>query len=341
MVGRQSLANVDFSDDEEFDDEEYQQFINSSYGVCGVHVLAGHGSVTDEKKCGSYRGRWGCLNTQGHALPLQLQGEKSWEQVYQHPVFYSCHKWTCPRCFRSNVNREARRAEYRLKKAEERLGLKCEHVIASVPPERYSLTVAQMRALCIKALKSRGWMGGAILFHAFRLNRSTGYWFFSPHFHTLSIPSSTYLCRNCAKRLCSECHGFEWLTRERFERDGWIVKVAVDNQGRGVAGERRSIFDTLKYQLSHCSVSTEQKRSVVVTWYGTCSYRQLTDIKYTPKKAECPYCGQKLVKVRYLGSRHLCVDRESPDFKYESHEDLVENGVLVWEEVAEAMDVGG
>ncbi len=338
MTDRQSLANVDFPDNEEFDDEEYQKFVNDSYGNCGVNQLVGHGPVTNEN-CGKYRGRWGCLNVEGHELPLQLQGEKWREQVYQHPVFYRCHKLTCPICFRSSLYREARSIEFRSLEAEKQFG-KCEHIVASVPPERYSLSLDELYRLLFEALGRRGVIGGCVIRHAFRLNRATGYWFFSPHFHILGFVAGGYRCRSCTKQFCSECHGFEGRTRECFKRDGWIVKVAVDNEGRGVAGERRSIFDTAKYQLSHASVRTDRKRSGVVTWFGVCSYRKLK-VKYVAKKSVCPYCGRRLVKVRYLGSRCLCVDRKSPDFRVESHEDLVENGVAVWEEVAEAMDVRG
>lgn len=330
MVDSLSLSNVDFPDDEEFDDDTHQSFINSSYGVCGSNQLVGHGSVTSEN-CGTYRGRYGCLNTKGHELALQLEGKKWRGQIYQHAVFYSCHKPSCPKCFRSWMVREAKAIEFRLLEAERYYG-KTEHIVASVPPERYGLSFLATRALTQKALVRRGVIGGCMIYHAFRENKSTGYWFFSPHWHVLGFVKGGYKCRSCVKQICSVCHGFEAHTRECFEQDGYIVKVAVDNEGRGAAGVRRSVLDTAKYQLSHASVRTDCKRPQVVTWFGVCSYRKLR-VKYEPKKAACPICGGKLVRLRYSGNKCFCIDRNSVDFVFESVEDLEEDGVEVWEEV--------
>ena len=335
----QSLTSVELSEDEEFDDERYEEFVNDSYGVHGANQLVGHGSVTNEN-CGTYRGRYGCLNTEGHELPLQLRGEKWKKQVFQHPVFYSCHKPSCPKCFRSWMVREARAIEFRLSESSKVLGKKTgvvEHIVASVPPERYSLGFVAMRALTLKALVSRGVIGGCMIYHAFRENKATGYWYFSPHWHVLGFIEGGYKCRSCVKQYCSECHGFEGHTRRRFEKDGYIIKVAQDEQG--VAGERRSPYQTAKYQLSHASIRTDSKRPQVVTWFGICSYRKLK-VKYVPKQAVCPYCGRKLVRIRYDGTRYFCIDRNSPDFVSESHEDLNENGAEVWSEIA-SVDYGG
>lgn len=325
-----SLANVDFNDDEEFDNDRYEKFVNSSYGTFGANQLVGHGSVTNEN-CGKYRGRYGCLNDKEHELPLQLQGKKWKKQVYHHPVFYSCHKPSCPKCFRSWMVREGRSIEYRLLEAEKSFG-KTEHIVASVPPERYGLSFNAMRGLTLKALARRRVIGGCLIYHAFRENKLTRYWFFAPHWHILSFIEGGYKCRSCVKQLCSSCHGFEGHTRQCFEKDGFIVKVAVDHQGRGVAGERKSIYETAKYQLSHASIRTDCKRPKVVTWFGVCSYRKL-HVKYVPKKSVCPLCGGELVRLRYLGSKRFCLDRDSPDFEFESVDDLEENGAVVWEEI--------
>lgn len=324
-----SLANVDFSDDEEFDDDTYQKFVNSSYATCGANQLVGHGSVTNEN-CGKFRGRYGCLDTVSHEFPLLLQGEK-WEgQVFQHPVFYSCHRPSCPVCFRSWMVREARAVEARLVEAEKFHG-RAEHIVASVPLERYGLSFLGMRVLTLKALTVRGVVGGVMIYHAFRENRSTGFWYFSPHWHVLGFIDGGYSCRGC-KKVCSahDCHGFEVHTRECFEKDGFIVKIAQDKFG--VAGVRDSLFKTVKYQLSHASIRTDVKRPHVCTWFGVVSYRKLK-FKYVPKKAVCPYCSGKLVRVRYVGDKYFCIDRDSPDFVSSSHEDLAEDGVVLWEEI--------
>jgi hypothetical protein len=56
-------------------------------------------------------------------------------------------------------------------------------------------------------------------------------------------------------------------------------------------------------------------------------------VKVEKPKAMCPYCGRELVKLRYFGMKHFAVDRESPDFKYNSLDDLEEDGRVVWQEV--------
>jgi hypothetical protein len=328
-----SLSNVDFPDDEEFDDKRYVKFVNERYGVYGANELVGHGVVTDPEKCGMYRGRYGCLNVEGHELPLQLRGEQNWrEQVYHKAVFYSCHKPSCPRCFPSWMGREAGAIEARLLEAEKQYG-KVEHIVASVPPERYGLDFKPMRALTLEAAKRRGIIGGCMIYHAFRENKNTGYWYFSPHWHILGVIDGGYKCRTCVKKFCSTCHGFEAHTRECFKKDGYIVKVAVDKEGLGEAGERKSIFKTARYQLSHASIRTDCKRPQVVSWFGVCSYRKLK-AKYVPKKASCPYCGGALVRLHYIGNKCFCIDRNSSAFVPESHDDLKEDGVVIFLEAA-------
>src|SRR5271157_359241 len=70
-----------------FADASPVRFVNSAYGACGIYRLVGHGPVTSEL-CASYRGRYGCLETELHKLPLQLRGKKWENQIFQHPVFY-------------------------------------------------------------------------------------------------------------------------------------------------------------------------------------------------------------------------------------------------------------
>lgn len=336
MVVEASLANVDFSD-EEFGEERYNDFINDTYGVFGDNVLVGHGEACENG--GKYRGRFGCLNIEGHVLALQLCGEKSEEQVYQRPVFYSCHCPSCPKCWRSWLLREARAIEARLTEAAKRYGA-VEHLVVSVPPERYGLDFKPMRALVLKAAARRGCIGGCAIYHAFR-ETDSGYWYFSPHWHLLCFLEGGYECRSCSKcvnGVCLDlsCHGFEAHTRKCFNTDGFIVKVAQDRTG--VAGMRISVFETSKYQLSHAAFRKDCKRPNIVTWWGICSYRRL-HFKYVPKKSVCPYCSSPLVRLLYTGSKVFDFDRNSATFVREPHEDLKEDGILVW--AAVETDFGG
>lgn len=320
-----SLSNVDEHDFEEPDVGSF--VIGHDWGTLGARQMVGHGSVTNDN-CGTYRGRYGCLHTELHELPLMLDGKKWKGQVYHHPVFYSCHKPSCPVCFRSWAFREAGEIDTRLAEASKRFGL-VEHIIASVPLSSYGLSDEGLRAKTVKALAVRGIVGGCLIFHGFRYKETRG-WYWSPHFHVLGFIKGGYKCRSCVKQLCSSCCGFEAHTRRCFEKDGFIVKIAEDRYG--VKGVRGSVSETAKYQLSHASIRTDVKRPHAVFWYGVCSYRKLK-VKVEKRKASCPCCGRELIRLRYFGMKRFVLDRDSPYFVYESFDDLEEEGRVVWEEV--------
>jgi len=325
-----SLENVDFSD-EEFDDDRYEEFLNERFGVFGFNMLVGHGEA--KPNCGRYEGDVGCLNVDGHRFALQLAGVGVEEEVYRRPVFHNCHRPACPKCYRGWMVLEGKRIAARLAEGSKRWGL-VEHLSANVPPERYGMDFKAMRAFVLRALVRRGVVGGCLIYHAFRENKYTRHWFFAPHWHCLGFIRGGYTCRSCAKcayasrSVCAGCHGFEAHTRECFNVDGVIAKVAVDDKGE--AGKRRSVFQTAKYQLSHASIRTDCVRPQVVTWFGVCSYRKLK-VVFVPEKPVCPICGNQLRPVVYSGSKHFCVDRDSADFKSDSRERLVEDGCVVWE----------
>lgn len=334
----QEYVNTVFSEeDEEYDHGEP----NDSYGTCGADQLVGHGKITSEK-CGTYRGRFGCLNSAGHELPLMLQGEKWHDQIYQKPNFYSCHRPSCPKCVVSWKLREAKAIDYRLTECAKLLGKQTgmvEHFSASISRAHAKrIGFKAERKLIQRALENRGIIGGCMIHHAFRENKATGFWYKSPHWHILGFLEGGYnKCRYCVKQYCSECHGFEWHTKELWKKDGVVVKVCVDKEG--VAAERVSVYQTAKYQLSHASIRTDSKRPQVVTWFGIASYRKM-HAKYVPPKAKCPICGQRLVRVRQIGGRYLTIDRDSPDFVNGSHEDFHKDGVALWE-IEENVKGGG
>jgi hypothetical protein len=43
-------------------------------------------------------------------------------------------------------------------------------------------------------------------------------------------------------------------------------------------------------------------RHIPATWWGKCSYRQLS-VTYETRKALCPLCGSELEDAEYLGSQ--------------------------------------
>ncbi len=91
-----------------------------------------------------------------------------------------------------------------------------------------------------------------------------------------------------------KCDGFEFRTRQRFEKDGYIVKVLA---------KRKTVFGTAWYQLNHASVRVGVEHFRVATWFGICSYRKLKLMKSDRIKRDvCPICGSELVHLQYVGN---------------------------------------
>ena len=77
-----------------------------------------------------------------------------------------------------------------------------------------------------------------------------------------------------------------------------------------------------------------RSRHVVVTWFGNCSYRKLK-VTYEVRKMLCPHCQHELVEAKYLGSKVFALAKYAVDYVRDSWMPAVENGVEVWQVVAE------
>lgn len=306
-------------------------------GIAGKWTLVGHGRVTNER-CGTFSAYYGCLRVELHGVLKFGKGgiESHKGKGFVHRGLHTCHGVHCPVCYKSGFAvREAKNVERRLLKAKERFGARSgasavEHLVVSPPKSDYGLSFEALRGKVVKILVARRVVGGVLIFHGFR-NEGRVNWYWSPHFHFLGFIRGGYQCRGCSK-LCyeSRCDGFEVRTRREFKKDGYIVKVAVDEEGN--AGVRKTIFGSAWYQLNHAAVPVGSVRFHVATWFGTCSYRKLKVFREDVEKAHCPWCGHDLVKVRYFGC--LRVDlMESVIEKRGFEVDLVEDGRVVWVEV--------
>ena len=234
--------------------------------------------------------------------------------------------------------RDAKNIAARLGECSQLFG-KVEHIVVSLPMHDYGLSVEASRLKAAKILRSRGVIGGVMIYHAFRYrNRgvllrgvfSPKGWYFSPHYHVLGYLLVGYAkCRHCKKvekagyisrEVCAGCNGFEARTRRLYDKDKYIVKVLA---------ERITPVGTAWYQLSHSSIKVGVKRFHVSTWFGSCSYRKL---KVTPKikKDVCPICGEELERLRYSGKKSFICDRTAEGYKQDTFEDLCEDGVVVW-----------
>jgi hypothetical protein len=330
------LENFDVLDDDLEQPVECSPQVGGKWATFGTYQLVGNGHITNEK-CGTFSSHFGCLNGDFHE-GVRLNGEDCSGKGFFRVVLNSCHKLSCPICYESACAREAHRIEARLAEASKESGL-VEHLVASVPLERYDMDFDACRKFILKALVVRGIIGGALIYHHFRWNKYRKFWYPSAHFHILGFIKGGYAnCRRCVDKKCEgrngeykRCHGFEAHTRECFYSDGVIVKVAEDKYG--VKGERESVFDTALYQLSHASIRTDSKRSHAVWWFGVCSYRKLK-VKVEKPKVLCPICGNELAKVRYVGKLGLenyseqcfVTNRCSPLFKQEFLSDLTDSG---------------
>jgi hypothetical protein len=338
-----SLENFDISDVDSDEPISGSPNVGGKWATFGLYQVVGNGSVTNEK-CGTFSTHSGCLRGDLHE-GVKLNGEDCSGKGFFRVVLNSCHRASCPVCYESWGGREARKIEGRLLEASKQYGV-VEHFIASVPLERYGLSFDAYRRFILKALSVRGVFGGCMIFHFFRWNKYRKFWYRSPHFHVLGFVKGGYgRCRACVDKRCVgrskeflRCDGFESCTRRCFEFDGVIVKVAEDRFG--VKAERKSVFDTAQYQLSHASIRTDVKRAHAVFWFGVVSYRRFR-FKVEKARVLCPICGSELRKVHFVGKLGLdnfgyqcfVTNRCSPLFKREFLSDLFDaRGRPLWVE---------
>jgi len=277
-------------------------------GTYGPYQLVGHGPEPTNDKCGTFRRFMGCSRPEFHnKVVFDKQGRlvNCSGKGYFRPVFNSCDKPSCPTCYEKGwAIREAKNVDFRLEQVSKQFG-QIEHAIVALPPKYWSLSYEDLRKKCLEVLRSRGIIGGAVVWHAFRYanaeeSRVAGVsfgWRFSPHFHVLGFIQGGYKCRGCFT--CRRgCGGFVDKNYRLNEVDGCYVKVK---------GKRKSVFGSAWYLLHHSSIRTDKRRFRVVTWWGVASYRRLKISKelraeYDEKhRKKCPICGSALVRHEYCG----------------------------------------
>jgi hypothetical protein len=284
--------------------DEYDDFDESDFSGDGVlgetfgQTLVGHGKQTRET-CGHRRMVLACLNVDLHRQKT-LDGMIRAGQVYYETINYWCHHPECPVCMPIWAIREACLIEGRLKEASRHFG-QVEHLVISVAVRDLGLGMKALRRKAEKILMDLGVLGGCIIPHAFRYRPD--HWYLGVHFHILGYVIGGYSeCRHCEHRLhrnCPfSCKGFDARCYKEYLKSGWIIKVARDRFGN--VGERKSIWATARYELSHATYEKSSKRVHIVSWFGVCSYRRL---KWTPeiKKHVCKLCGYELKKSSYVG----------------------------------------
>lgn len=220
--------------------------------------------ATKQKKedCGKWSFK-GCLNVEAHKHS-EYKG-KIFVKTFQK----SCFRASCALCVKKWAGRESNKATRRIEKYSSLSKKLAKHIIVSVPHWHYHLSYKELKKIVYHISKEVGVLGGAMIFHPFRFDKTQRIWFYSPHFHII---------------------GFGWIegTKELYNKQRWIVK------NKGV---RESIFGTVHYLLSHCGVK-EGSHSLV--WFGDLSYSKLK-MEKEPETNVCPVCNAKLRPIYYYG----------------------------------------
>lgn len=332
----------EFANDFDFDESvKTRPNVGGAWATYGTHQVVGNAPATNIL-CGKFRNHIACLNVEGHEGKV-WHGQDCTNKGLFRVVHYSCGKPQCSLCYEVWCAKQAFLIEARLLESSKRFGL-VEHWSASVPLKLWDADWNVVRKYILKALEARGIIGGCLIDHFFRYDDIKG-WYQSPHMHVLGHLLGGYgRCRNCKDMKCIGknkefllCDGYEARTRRCFESDGVIVKVAEDKFG--VKSERKSVFETARYLLSHASIRTDVKRPHAYTWFGVCSYRKLK-VTVEKRKMLCAICGLDMHKVRRAWSWNVTLDnydaqcletdRDSPNFKREFLDVVWLNGSLVW-----------
>jgi len=264
------------------------------------YMPVGRGVQTSEA-CGQWSSYVACENVEAHKGVFLGGADCSGKIVVRHKHLW-CHKSSCPICFiRGWSVREARSIEGRIVEAEKRGLGKPEHVTVSPSVVDRDLPESVLRVKCRKALLDRGVVGGCMIFHGFREDRSRHVLALGVHYHILGFVEGGFdRCRNCVHNRsdCASCDGLKGREVRGFARDGYLVKVH---------DRRKTIFGTAVYQLNHATIRIGIKRFMSVTWFGSVSYSKFKAEKLMSKDV-CPACKGEMSRVVYVGKRHIVKD---------------------------------
>ena len=206
--------------------------------------------------CGLWQTK-GCLHTEDHN-----------GKVYVKQYKRGCFRAACEECYYRWLCRQANRSTKRIEKFEKISGKHPIHIILSIPFHDYGLSLKELRKKARLVLQEIGCIGGAIIFHPFRLKKLNLFW--SPHFHVI---------------------GFGVVRAKIFQAYRKYHWVIIDK------GLRKSIFGTFHYNLDHCGI---KKGVQALVWFGDLSYSKLK-LEKEPDSSVCPGCGRKLVPIYYDG----------------------------------------
>lgn len=184
----------------------------------------------------------------------------------------SCYRSKCKSCYTNWIARQANVSTRRIEAYSEKSKQNPIHLILAIPQSQKNLPVKSLRQRLSHILKLGKIKGASVIFHPFRFNKEHHRWYSSPHFHLVGFGKSSDI-------------------KNVFGRYGWYVKET---------GERKSIFQTFCYLLSHCGV---KKGYQTVTWFGNLSYSKLK-VEKEPRITKCPLCNGEFEEIYYEELHH-------------------------------------
>jgi len=203
----------------------------------------------------------GCLNNNDHPM----------KKSFIKGIMKKCAKSGCKLCYESWMNREGNSMTQRIEKWMGITKQNVSHVTVSFPQSmHYMYNERQLTKILYKTLKKVGITGGYKILHTCRFDKKTWEPYISPHYHLL-------------------CFGWIKNTAEVYEKTGILVKKISTLYKSG------EIFNTAKYQLSHCAVKHGRHAAVP---FGSISYSKLKVEKEPIESEQCPYCELELVNLR-------------------------------------------
>lgn len=213
---------------------------NIEDGAYGNVVVAGWrlpGNGTSYERCGKFA-TYGCGSSHHDGYVLSRFSHR-------------CGKLSCPVCYPESTTKAALKLTDRVdellvyEETEHNRTRKPLHLTVSLgnfQRDDYNTKDGMKRVYSelYNELKSVGVVGGAVIFHPFRFNKSTGMKesYFSPHFHIIGVG---YVDTKAVV--------------ENHEKTGSVVKVITNNQtGKQVLDSYNDVFGVAKYLLTHAGI---------------------------------------------------------------------------------------
>ena len=215
--------------------------------------------------CGEWKTK-GCLNIEKH------KNKKAYIRRYQR----SCYRADCNVCSKKWLARLANRSASRISIYQGYTDRRAKHIVVSPPGWLHHKPLKFLRKQTYRYLKKVGCYGGTMIFHGYRSyidEWKRKIWYFSSHFHII---------------------GFGWIigsnVAKTYRENGWLVKNI---------GVRKSVFQTVYYQLSHCAI-VQGKHTL--TWFGELGYHNSKlKVEDEPILDNCPECFAKLEELEWTG----------------------------------------